>query len=141
LKGKKIKVSYKGFMRSVIPMDHLEIISNGKVIKSITLKGDRTAADLEGTVTIDKSSWLLLRAWNDNVHQLIQDFYPYGTTGPIYVIANNNPIRSAEDADYFIRWINQVYESASRQDYLSASEKELTLNNISEAKKVFEARK
>lgn len=139
--GKKVKLNYKGFMRSIIPMDHLEIIQNGKVVKSIKLTGDKTTADLEGTLTLDQSGWLLLRAWNDTDHELIQDFYPYATTNPVYVINDGKPIRSTADADYFINWIDRVYESASRQTYFTKAEKDLTLNHILQAKKEFESRK
>ncbi len=138
LKGRKANVNYKGFMRSVIPMDHLEIISNGKVIKQISLIGDKTSADFEGTISIEKSGWVLLRAWNDNAHIDIQDFYPYATTSPIYIFLNQQPVRSTEDATYFLQWIDKVYESASKQVYLTESEKALTLNNINEARKVYE---
>lgn len=141
LQGKKSKVVYKGFMRSIVPMDHLEIISNGKVIRKIDLNGDKTSADISGTLTIEKSSWLLLRAWNDSASPDIQDYYPYATTGPIYLQANNNPIRSPEDANYFIQWIDKVYDAANKQVYLTESERNLTLNNILAARKVFEARK
>ncbi|HNP95863.1 MAG TPA: CehA/McbA family metallohydrolase, partial [Cyclobacteriaceae bacterium] len=139
--GKKIKLNYKGFMRSIIPMDHLEIIQNGKVVKDIKLSGDKTTADLEGTLTLDQSGWLLLRAWNDTDHELIQDFYPYATTNPVYVIKDSMSIRSPQDADYFIRWIDKIYESASRQNYFTEAEKELTLKHILTAKSVFESRK
>jgi hypothetical protein len=141
LQGKKVKVSYKGFMQSVVPMDHLEIISNGKVLKSISLKGDKTTAEIEGTITIDQSSWVLLRAWNDNATPAIQDFYPYATTNPIYLRVNNQPIHSKTDADYFLQWIDNVYETAGKQQYLTEAEKQLTLNNIKEARKVMESRK
>lgn len=141
MKGKKVKVNYKGFMRSVIPIDHLEIISNGKVIKEIALTGDKTTNNFEGSITLDRSSWLLVRAWNDNAHSDIQDFYPYATTSPVYIILNQQPIRSTQDAIYFLQWIDKVYESASQQVYLNEGEKELTLNNINEARKVFEERK
>jgi hypothetical protein len=109
------------------------------VIKTIDLKGDKTSADISGTITIDKSSWLLLRAWNDSASQAIQDYYPYSTTGPVYLLVNNKPIHSAEDARYFTQWIDKVYESASKHTYLTESERDLTLNNILEARKVFEA--
>ena len=139
--GKKTKVTYKGFMRSIIPMDHLEIIVNGKVAKSISLKGDRTSADIEGTLQIDKSSWVLLRTWNEEAHPSIQDYYPYATTGAVYLIGNGKPIRSSEDATYFIQWIDKVSESAGKQTYLTDSERTLTLQNIGEARKIFENRK
>ncbi|HEY5690677.1 MAG TPA: hypothetical protein VIS49_04390, partial [Cyclobacteriaceae bacterium] len=111
------------------------------VIKEIIVKGDKTISDFEGSITIDKSSWVLLRAWNDNAHSDIQDFYPYATTSPVYLILNQQPIRSKQDATYFLQWIDKVYESASQQVYLTEREKEVTLNNINEARKVFERRK
>ncbi len=141
LTGKKAKINFEGFMRSVIPMDHLEIIVNGKVAKSIALNGEKTAADFSGKLEISQSSWVLLRAWNDSASPEIQDFYPYATTSAIYVLMNNQPIRSKVDAEYFLQWIDRVRESATLQTYLTESEKELTLNNINEARKIFENRK
>lgn len=141
LKGRKNKLTYKGFMRSIVPIDHLEIVNNGKVIKTISLIGDKTTADFDGTLTIEGSGWVLLRAWNDTGTLGVLDFYPYGTTNPTYLIVNDKPIRSGMDADYFIRWIDRVAESAGKQTYLNTSEKELTLTNIEEARKVFESRK
>jgi len=141
LQGKKVKVNYKGLMRSVIPMDHLEIVQNGKVVKSIELKGDRTSAELEGTLAIDRSGWLLLRAWNDKDHPDIQDFYPYATTNPVYLILNGQPIQSAGDAQYFIQWIDNVYREAEQKVYFTEEEKRVTLDTILNARKVFESRK
>ncbi|MCB0498596.1 MAG: CehA/McbA family metallohydrolase [Cyclobacteriaceae bacterium] len=141
LQGKKSRVSYNGFMRSVVPMDHLEIIGNGKVLKSFDLKGDRTSADISGTLVVDKSMWVLLRAWNDRANASIQDYYPYATTGPIYLTANNAPIRSPEDAHYFVQWIDKVHEAASRQVYLTEEERNLVLDSIQKARGVFEAQK
>ncbi len=34
-----------GFMRSIVPMDHLELLQQGKVLRSIPVGGDRRSAD------------------------------------------------------------------------------------------------
>lgn len=136
--GKKIKINYKGWMRSIIPMDHLEIVQNGKVVKSVTLTGDKTSADLEGTLTLSESGWLLLRAWNDNDHVDVQDFYPYATTNPVYVIKDGKAIHSAVDAQYFLGWVDMVYKEAEKKEYFTEEERRVTLETIEKARQVYQ---
>jgi hypothetical protein len=52
-------------MRSNVPQDHLELVSNGKVVKSIPLSGEKTQADTVVTVGASSSSWFVVRAWSD----------------------------------------------------------------------------
>ena len=40
------------------------------------------------------------------------DFYPFGTTSPVYVTAGGAPVRSASDARYFATWIDRVRAAA-----------------------------
>ena len=88
------------------------------------------------------SGWLLLRAWNDGSHPLVFDLYPYGTTSPTYVTVGDAQPRSADDAEYFIRWIERVRESASEHgDYNNEAEKAAVLAHLDQARAVFEARR
>jgi hypothetical protein len=59
------KLRYRIALRSPVAVDHLELIRNGKVVKSFRLNGDRRALDAQGDLQIDAGGWLLLRAWND----------------------------------------------------------------------------
>jgi TolB protein len=136
------ELEYSGFLRSVVPVDHLEIVYNGEVVKTIDLGGDRMSADLEGRLRIDESGWLLLRAWNDGSHPYVLDLYPYATTTPVYVNVDGENPRSAEDAEYFIAWIERIRESASgHQDYNSDEERDAVLANLDRAQQVFEERR
>jgi len=49
------EVAYRGFLRSAVPIDHLELVQNGKVVHTVELGGDRRSADLEGSVTLKES--------------------------------------------------------------------------------------
>lgn len=60
-------------MRSPVPMDHLELVQNGRVIKAFTLTGDRTRFDWNGDIELKEGGWMLLRAFNDQAHPWVLD--------------------------------------------------------------------
>src|SRR5690606_190245 len=99
------ELAYSGFLRSMVPVDHLELVYNGKVVKAIDLGDERRSADVRGSLQVDESGWLLVRAWNEGSHPSVFDLYPYATTTPVYVTIDGKAPRSAEDAGYFIAWI------------------------------------
>ncbi len=88
-------------LRSNVPVDHLELILNGRVIRSLPLSGDRRSATTTVRVPVDRSGWLLLRARGDKAAYPILDIFPYATTSPIYLTVGGKPARSPEDARYF----------------------------------------
>jgi TolB protein len=95
-------------LRSNVPVDHLEIIGNGEVVRDVPLTGDRTHATVEVQLPVQRSGWFLLRARTDRAVYPVLDLYPYATTSPIYVIVGGKPIRSAADAEYFMAWIDRL---------------------------------
>jgi TolB protein len=135
-------LTYRASLRSIVPVDHFELIFNGHVIASHLLEGQRTQADVSGKVEIPGSGWLVLRAWNDHADPKVQDIYPYASTSPIYVTVNHGPPRSPEDASYFVTWLDRVIANASaRTDYNNAQEKRDTLQYLNAARTAFEMRK
>jgi TolB protein len=134
---------FKGFMRSSIPMDRVEIMMNGKVVRTIRPSGDRTAADLEGILPVKESGWVLLRAWNDAATPELLDLYAYGTTNPVFLRAGEPTApRCGPDADYFIAWIDRVRAAAAAHPaYNTAAEREATLREIDRAREVMTQRR
>jgi len=134
-------IPYHAALRSLVPVDHFELIYNGKVIASHALTGARTEADVAGSIDIPASGWLLLRAWNEQADPHILDIYPYASTSPIYVTVNHAPPSSPTDAKYFARWLDRVIESAgARDDYNNAREKQATLDYLESARAMFKAK-
>jgi len=133
------ELSYSGFLRSIVPVDHLELLLNGEVIRTFDLGESRMSVDLSGKVTVDASGWLLLRAWNDDAHPMIFDLYPYATTTPVYLNVEDSPARSTDDAEYFIAWLERIRESVNaHEDFNSASERQLIIDNLDAAEQRFE---
>ena len=140
-KGSSLR--FKGFMRSSVPVDHLEIVMNGKVVRTIRTPGDRLSADFEGTVPATGTGWLLVRAWNDGAVPEIFDIYPYATTSPVFFHSGQpSAPRCAADADYFIAWIDKVRAAAaSHPGYNTAAERDATLAQIDAARAVMMQRR
>lgn len=133
----KHALSYEGFMRSIVPMDHLEIVVNGEVVDAIDLK-DPTRADFSGTLRLDESSWVLVRAWNDESHPDVFDLFPYGTTNPVFVDIEGSDRWSKNDAQYFIDWIDRLRETvAAHPDYNTDEERETVLRTIDRARSIY----
>jgi Tol biopolymer transport system component len=136
------ELKFDAAMRSIVPMDHVEIVFNGKPVKQLSLSSDKMSADEQGSIQIDRSGWLVLRTCADRATDPVLDLYPYATTGAIYVTVDNQPVRSNEDADYFLKWIDRIQESAEKHpDYNFDWEKNHVMEIIQKARQEFLKRK
>jgi TolB protein len=139
LPGGSQKVEFSASLRSIVPIEHLEVVCNGRVAQELLISGDRSSVDAHGQVTLDKSGWCLLRAWSEKSEYPILDAYLYGTTSPIYVTVGGGATTSREDAQYFLTWIDRLRDAGQHnQDWNTESEKNSVMELFSEAAKVFQ---
>lgn len=133
------RVPLRVSMRSPVPMDHLELVHNGRVIRSFKLTGDRLRHDSTGTIDLKEAGWVVLRAWNDAAHPRVLDLYPYATTSPIYIDLTGAPAAPA-DAAYFVAWMDRVIQAAEmRGGWNDEDEKRATLEYLNQAREQFRA--
>jgi hypothetical protein len=129
------KLRYRIAMRSPVAVDHLELVQDGKVVRSFTMTGARRRFDAEGELQADRSGWVLLRAWNDGADPQVLDLYPYATTSPIYLELPGGLRPNPADAAYFLAWVDRVISDAqSRTDYRNDRERRATLDYLRKAK-------
>src|SRR5690606_2037650 len=96
------------------------------------------SADIPGTLAVDESGWLLLRAWNDEPHPDVLDIYPWATTSPVYVEVGDDTRRSREAATYFLRWIDRIREASEKNpQYRSAFEREAVMRDLGRAREFY----
>jgi Tol biopolymer transport system component len=132
------KVKFSGWLRSIVPVDHLEVICNGRVVRELKLNDDRESADIEGAIPLSQSGWCLLRAWSEKAEHPVLDAYPYATTSPIYVTVAGSVAKPTEDAAYFIAWIDRMIQNAkSNPDWNTEAEKISVLNLLEQARIVY----
>jgi hypothetical protein len=136
LAAAQAEVPFRVKMRSIVPVDHLEIVCNGAVVKSLVGKD---VADISGTIPVKESGWCVARASSDKAEYPVLDNYVYGTTSPVYVTIGGKKARSPEDAKYFVAWIERTIDTTSQYpDWNSAAEKEYVMGRLEEAKRIFE---
>ncbi len=128
-------VGFRVALRSPVPVDHLELVYNGRVVKSFALTGERRAFDATGEIPIDASGWLLLRAWNEASDPLVLDLYPYATTSPVYLELPRPRPAATGDAAYFVAWLDRVISAAeARDDFNDERERSTTLEYLRSAR-------
>ena len=126
---------------TAFPVEKLELIFNGQVVEEIPLRDGGRSAELRKRINVTRSGWYTLRARTEKPVLPIDDTHLHAETGAIYVYCGDQPIRSKEDADYFIRWIDDITQQAREHPgWRSERERSHVLGQFAEARKVFEQR-
>jgi Tol biopolymer transport system component len=132
------RVRFTAWLRSIVPVDHLEVICNGGVLRELKLSDDRETADIEDTIPVSQSGWCLLRAWSEKAEDPVLDAYPYATTSPIYVAVAGSAVKPIEDAAYFVAWIDRMIKDAdSNRDWNTEAEKTFVLDLLNRARQTY----
>jgi hypothetical protein len=132
-KPKRIKIVAQVF--SQLPLDRLEIVDGGEVIAQKVIEKGEHHAKLEIDYTTSKSTWIAARTHMYNEKDLIRGvsfaqrrdlgggttllnrYYgtlrpetPFAHTSPVYLTVANKPVRSPEDAKYFVRYLQNAID-------------------------------
>jgi Tol biopolymer transport system component len=135
---KKQDVVFRAALGSIVPVDHLQIVCNGKVARELDLKADHTTAYVEGKLPFESSGWCVLRAFSDKAEYPILDLYPYATTSPVYVTIAGAPLRNPQDAAYFVAWMERLISAVqSSTSWNTEAEKQAVLAIFEEARQKY----
>jgi hypothetical protein len=136
------RLELRARMRSYVPIERFELVSGGRVVASFGVGADSMRSVVDTTITVDRSAWYTVRAWSRAArHPVLDSYYPFATTSPIYVMVGGTPIRSPEDAAYLLRWTNRLDSLARASDaWNTAEEREAVLDQIARARAVYQAR-
>ena len=133
------KVKLSAWMRSIVPIEHLQVICNGEVVRDLPISSDHATADAEETISISRSGWCVLRAYSDKAEHPILDIYPYATTSPIYINVAGSKTDASADAAFFIAWIDRLIAAANANtDWNTDAEKTGTLSLLTYARTIYE---
>jgi TolB protein len=134
----KQEVHFSADLFSMVPIDHLQIVCNGKVAQELALNSDRTAARVNGSIPLTASGWCILRAFSGKAEYPILDLYPYATTSPVYVSVAEAPVRDTADASYFVMWIDRLISAAqTNTSWNTEAEKQSVLSMLQEAREKY----
>jgi hypothetical protein len=132
------QLKFTAWLRSIVPVDHLEVVCNGKVGRQLSLSKSRNSADVSGTMPISESGWCLLRAWSDQAEDPILDAYPYATTSPIYIAVAETASHAKTDAEYFVAWIDRLVSAVqANRDWTTQDEEESVVKQLRLAREIY----
>jgi TolB protein len=132
------RVKFRVRLQSIVNVDHLELVCNGKVVRSFIAHSPIDHGDFSGSIALPDSGWCVARASTDAGRYPVLDTYVYATTSPIYVTVAGAKPHSAQDARYFAAWMDRMTETtAAYPDWNNPAEKRLVLDRLTQAKAVF----
>ncbi|MGH7628013.1 MAG: CehA/McbA family metallohydrolase [Gemmatimonadales bacterium] len=128
-------------LRSYVPVERFELVSRGRVAAEFAVGADSMAAVVDTAIDVAGSGWYTVRAWSRAArHPVLDSYYPFATTSPIYVTVGGAPIRSPADAAYFLKWTDRLDSLArAHADWNTPAERDEVLGQIARARAVFEA--
>jgi TolB protein len=131
-------ITFSAWLRSFVPVDHLELICNGKVLRNLKLNPDRQSADIRETLPISETGWCLLRASSDKPEHPVLDDYVYATTSPIYIKVAGSTPHPKEDATFFLTWIDRLNAALNAStDWNTEDEKTSVLQTLSQGRQIY----
>ncbi len=132
------QVKFTAWLRSFVPVDQLQVVCDGEVVKDLALPEDRQSADVAGTLSVSHSGWCLLRTWSAKPEFPVLDAYPYATTSPIYISVAGSALPAGKDATYFVQWIDRMIAAAdSNANWNTEAEKKSVLDDLNRARMVY----
>lgn len=138
LSGARRALHYRGSVRSIVPIDSLEVVCNGVIVRKIPLKSKNTSEDFSGTFYMSKSGWCLLPASSEHARYPVLDKYIYATTSPVYVTIDGQRPRSPSDAAYFRAWVDRIASEVDRYPHWNTpSEKTAVMSQLAAARAVY----
>jgi TolB protein len=99
-------------VRSIMPIEKIELLFNNQVVAKVAPSGQPLQAKLDQTITVNGSGWLAVRTRARDARHPIRRPFPFAATMPVWVTVGGQPVRSREDAQYFVAWIDRVLKEA-----------------------------
>ncbi len=136
------EVRLRGRVWSVVPVERVELVVNGNVVRSWQPDGERKSLAIDETLAIGASAWMHLRVEGGGADRWPLDTsYPQAFTNPVWVTVGGRPIRSAEAAEYALRWIDRLQEMADEwPGWRSGREREHVFAQFEAAREVYRRR-
>ncbi len=107
-------ISVRAELRSIQPVDSLELIANAKVIKKLDLKSRSPSPVLEELIVSafepQRSGWVAARAIFTGPDGHLRQAH----TSPVYITVDGKPTASKANAEYMIRWIDRLLQVADK---------------------------
>ena len=137
--GEGADVTVRFEVTSITPLEKAEVVFNGEVVREILFEGDRLSMTFEDAFRPEGSGWYHLRVNGVPEERFPLDIpYAFALTNPVWVIADDVPVRSAAAAAYGIAWVDTLQAMAEEwPGWRSQREKDHVYGQFEEAREVY----
>ncbi|MBM3727142.1 MAG: hypothetical protein FJW40_17180 [Acidobacteria bacterium] len=138
----KARVRVRARAVSIEPYDVLEIVHNGRVIRTVRPSGGRNLAVLDEVLEVDRGGWMAARAWGRKMLQYGETWWKMpvmGHTSPVYLSMAGRPARAVESARILLEQLGYLEEFVrSKAKMPGEGERQAALGEIARARKIYE---
>ncbi|MEJ1972463.1 MAG: CehA/McbA family metallohydrolase [Lacunisphaera sp.] len=127
-----------GTAESNVPLDGLDVIVNGEVVRHVPAGGDSHRIELAETVTLERSGWVALRATGAADRLVTIGRQAYAHTSPVYVTIAGGKPASREAAKFFIGQIDALIKKIdSRGRYGTPAQRDEVVARCRQAQEIY----
>ena len=94
-------------VRSIAPLDIIEIVANGEVVESWNGADGGPHWQHETSIDLPDGGWVTARATGP-ASRYVGDAFAYAQTSPVYVVREGKPYTSAPDAGFLLQTIDET---------------------------------
>ena len=125
----------KAEVNSITPLDSLQIIVNGDVVRTIPAT-DRARIVFDGDIAVPQGGWVAARALGPH-SKYIGDDYAFAQTTPVYVVRGGRKYVKPEDVQFLSQTIDAIWARVERGPWRSDSEKNAFKSDVDSARAVY----
>jgi hypothetical protein len=111
--GNKVRVDVDA--RSLVPMDRLQIIVNGKVAAEKIIDTEQSVVSFTEELNLPGSAWVAAYVSGPRHRLVSKDPGSFAHTSPVFCMVNGQPIRSRDDALFFVDWTDKMLDAVQRR--------------------------
>lgn len=128
-------VHVKAEAMSITPVDSLQIIVDGEVVKTVSAT-DKAHVAFDGSVPMPNGGWVVARVLGPN-SKYIGDDYAFAQTSPVYVVRGGHRYVNAEDVQFLAQTVDAIWTRVERSRWRSDAARERFRAAIDSARAVY----
>jgi len=136
--GQSTSLSVNVDVKSISPLDTVEIMVNGEVTKSWMPGEDGPSWTFETSVDVPAGGWIVARAIGPT-SRYVGDAFAFAQTSPVYVVRDGKSFTSAADAQFLLHSVDELWRRVNaRNVWFNDGQKNTFLQHVESARNYYQ---